>query len=138
MKKSVIIVQVSLCSLLMSCNQMDVSERAILTPPIDGPDSLLVKQFIDTGLPVVWIKTVDDEEPLYEDADAPEGCLGGSIRNATKVPGRIVVQDGNGIIYDSGKYVAKRSGMTINVRGNWSARRPKKPFKIKLQTLATT
>jgi len=136
MKKSAILVQLSLCSLLISCNQMDVSERAILTPPIDGPDSLLVKQFIDTGLPVVWIKTVDDEEPLYEDADAPEGCLGGSIRNATKVPGRIVVQDGNGIIYDSGKYVAKRSGMTINVRGNWSARRPKKPFKIKLQAKA--
>lgn len=136
MKKSVIIVQVSLCSLLMSCNQMDVSERAVLTPPIEGPDSLLVKQFLDSGLPLVWIKTVEDEEPMYEDANAPEGCLGGSIRNATKVPGRIVVQDGEGIIYDSGMYVAKRSGMTINVRGNWSARRPKKPFKIKLQTKA--
>lgn len=136
MKKSVIIVQVSLCSLLMSCNQMDVSERAVLTPPIEGPDSLLVKQFLDSGLPLVWIKTVEDEEPMYEDANAPEGCLGGSIRNATKVPGRIVVQDGEGIIYDSGMYVAKRSGMTINVRGNWSARRHKKPFKIKLQTKA--
>lgn len=136
MKKSVIIVQVSLCSLLMSCNQMDVSERAVLTPPIEGPDSLLVKQFLDSGLPLVWIKTVEDEEPMYEDANAPEGCLGGSIRNATKVPGRIVVQDGEGVIYDSSMYVAKRSGMTINVRGNWSARRPKKPFKIKLQTKA--
>ena len=136
MKQSVIIVQVSLCSLLMSCNQMDVSERAVLTPPIEGPDSLLVKQFLDSGLPLVWIKTVEDEEPMYEDANAPEGCLGGSIRNATKVPGRIVVQDGEGVIYDSSMYVAKRSGMTINVRGNWSARRPKKPFKIKLQTKA--
>lgn len=130
------LVQICLSCLLASCNQMELSERPVLISPIESSDSVLVKRFMDTGLPVVWIKTVNDEEPAYEIADAPEGCLGGSIRNATKVPGRIVVQDGEDIIYDSGNYVAKRSGMTINVRGNWSARRPKKPFKIKLQAKA--
>ena len=100
-------------------------------PPIEGPDSILVRQLLELGLPVVWIKTMDGMEPTYEDADAPPGCWGGSIRNATKVPGRIVVQGINAVLFDSGDYLDKHSGMTIKVRGNWSARRPKKPFKIK-------
>jgi hypothetical protein len=62
-------------------------------------------------------------------------CLESGIRNATKVPGRIVIETlDNGIIFDSGEYVDKESGMTVKVRGNTSARyNPKKPYKIKLQ-----
>lgn len=126
----------SVCVLLVSCDQMEMSEMPVLIPPIEGPDSVLVRQYLNTGLPVVWIKTVDDEEPVYEIADPPKGCWGGSIQHATKVPGRIVVQTLHGVVYDSGEYVEQQSGMTVKVRGNWSARKAKKPFKIKLQTKA--
>lgn len=95
-----------------------------------------VNRLLTLGLPVVEVMTVDEEEPTYEDADPPEGCLGGSIRNAVKVPGRVVVRDSTGVLYDSGDYEKAVSGMTVKVRGNWSARRPKKPYKIKLQRAA--
>ena len=88
------------------------------------------------GIPVVEVFTVDEEEPTYEDFDAPEGCLGGSIRNAVKVPGRVLMTNATDTLYDSGDYEKGVSGMTIKVRGNWSARQPKKPFKIKLQQSA--
>ena len=85
------------------------------------------------GIPVVEVFTVDEEEPTYEEIDAPEGCLGGSIRNAVKVSGRVTMSDTTGVLFDSGPYEKSVSGMTIKVRGNWSARRPQKPYKIKLQ-----
>lgn len=98
-------------------------------------DSTL-NELIKLGLPVVIVETEGSIEPTYEEVDAPEGCLGGSIRNATKEQGRVVVKDTTGIIYDSGNYVKDNSGMTVKVRGNWSARRPKKPYRIKLQKKA--
>lgn len=121
---------------LSSCEKEELTDRPNLVPPIEGSDSILVRQLLGLGLPVVWIKTMGDMEPTYEEADAPQGCWGGSIRNATKVPGRIVVQGVNSVLFDSGEYEEKQSGMTIKVRGNWSARRPKKPYKIKLQVTA--
>lgn len=129
--------------ILASCERPDTMEREALfpetpkedlQPPSDSPDSTLVMALLQLGLPVVWIQTTDSEEPSYELSDPPEGCLGGSIKNATKVSGRVVVEDQHSIIYDSGDYVAKQSGMTVKVRGNWSARRPKKPYKLKLQS----
>ena len=122
-----------LCLLLSSCS---TEYEQMPVPPTLGCDSTLVRQLLDTGLPVVWIKTIGDEEPVYEIADAPTGCWGGSITNATKVPGRVVVQDKTGVVYESGEYVEDQQGMAVKVRGNWSARRPKKPFKIKLQRKA--
>lgn len=95
-----------------------------------------INELIKVGLPVVIVETEGGIEPTYEDVDAPEGCLGGSIRNATKEPGRVVVKDTAGVIYDSGYFVEDESGMTVKVRGNWSARRPKKPYRIKLQKKA--
>ena len=100
-----------------------------------GSPSVSLLQTI--GLPVVEVITVDEEEPTYEDADAPDGCLGGSIRNAVKVPGRVLMYDATDTLFDSGPYEKSVSGMTIKVRGNWSARRPQKPFKIKLQRPAS-
>ena len=95
-----------------------------------------LNELIKLGLPVVWVETESGMEPTYEEVDAPEGCLGGSIRNATKEPGRVVIKDTAGVIYDSGNYIKGESGMTVKVRGNWSARRPKKPYRIKLQKKA--
>lgn len=95
-------------------------------------------ELLQIGLPVLQIETVNHEEPAYEEADAPEGCLGAGIKNATKVPGRVVIETlDDGIVFDSGEYLEKESGMTIKVRGNTSARyNPKKPYKIKLQKKA--
>jgi hypothetical protein len=120
------------CS-IVSCGDDGSYEPTLPVSPLNSQDSVLVRQLLDLGLPVVWIRTVDGQEPSYEIADAPRGCWGGSIKNATKVPGRIVVLSGDSVIYESGEYVDQQSGMTVKVRGNWSARRPKKPFKIKLQ-----
>ena len=94
---------------------------------------------IAAGLPVLYIETVDNELPTYEVALAPEGMAGKGIKNATKVPGRIFIEDGGVKLYDSGDYVEKTSGMTIKVRGNTTAAgsaNAKKPYKIKLQKKA--
>lgn len=94
---------------------------------------------IAAGLPVLYIETVDNELPTYEVALAPEGMAGKGIKNATKVPGRIYIEDGGVKLYDSGDYVEKKSGMTIKVRGNTTAtgsEYAKKPYKIKLQKKA--
>lgn len=88
------------------------------------------------SMPVVVINTIDEEEPTGEYVLAPEGCNGGSIRNATKVPGSIVIYKGNETLYDSGEFEEGVSGMKYKIRGNWSSWLPKKPFKIKLEKKA--
>ena len=125
-----------ICFYLSSCGESSGMEEMNTIQPSEGADSTLIRQLLEVGLPVVWIKTEDGEEPSYDIADPPEDCWGGSIKNATKVPGCIVVQGVDGIVYESGEYVENQNGMTVKVRGNWSARRPKKPFKIKLQQKA--
>lgn len=92
-------------------------------------------ELLKIGLPVLQIETIGHEEPTYEEADPPEGCLGAGIKNATKVPGRVTIETPDeGIVFDSGEYEPKGKGMTVKVRGNTSARfSQKKPYKIKLQ-----
>ncbi len=88
-------------------------------------------------IPLIIIDTVDGEEPTYEVVDHPEGCMGQSITNATKVPGRLRIVLGEETLYDSGDYEKDASGMTVKVRGNTSATYfAKKPYKIKLQKKA--
>ena len=98
-----------------------------------------LEEALGYGLPVVVVNTVNGEEPTAERVVAPEGCLGKSIINATKVPGRVRIYnpgDAENPIFDSGEYAENISGMTFKIRGNTSAKRPKNPFKIKLQTTA--
>lgn len=90
----------------------------------------------DIDLPIVEITTVDGEMPTYEVVTHPEGAMGNSITNATKVPARMTIRKGKDIIYDSGEYEEKESGITIKVRGNTSALMKKKSYKLKLQTKA--
>lgn len=101
---------------------------------LDTDESSVLTQTLSLGLPVVEIITVDGEEPTADMVAPPEGSIGQGITNATKVPGSVTVYspDGN-IIYSSGEYIKKESGMTIKVRGNTSAQGTKKPYKIKLQ-----
>ena len=90
-----------------------------------------------TGLPLLQIDTVDGELPTCEYISR-EGSGGKTITNATKVPSRMqIFEAGNSnTIYDSGDYVAKKSGCTIKIRGNTSAYGSKKTYKIKLQKKA--
>lgn len=99
-------------------------------------DDVDIQDVIDAGLPVLYVETVDGEEPTFDKVTHPEGMMGEGITNATKVPGRIRIVLGGADLYDSGDYVAKTSGMTIMIRGNTSAYANKKPYKIKLQQKA--
>ena len=92
---------------------------------------------IAIGLPVVIVNTVDGEEPTCVFVSAPEGAMGSSITDATKVPCSLAIRNTEGVLYDSGPYVKNRSGATIKIRGNTSAwyinGNGKMPYKIKLQ-----
>lgn len=92
---------------------------------------------IDTlALPVLYITTVNGEEPTCDYVSAPEGINGTSIANATKVPSRLVMTMQGKTLYDSGNYEKDTSGLTIKIRGNNSAYGDKKPYKLKLQKKA--
>ena len=98
---------------------------------------MTLSTIISKGLPVLYLETVEHEEPTCDYVSAPAGCMGATITNVTKVPGRLVVYsltDGkDSVLYDSGDYEKDVSGMTIKLRGNTSAYDAKKPYKIKLQ-----
>lgn len=87
-------------------------------------------------LPIVFINTVNAEEPTCDYVEPPEGGVSLSIANATKVPGTLTIKQGDKILYESGTYIKGESGMTVKIRGNTSAYLPKKPYKIKLQKKA--
>ena len=98
--------------------------------------SVLFEKLKSLELPVVNITTVDGEEPTCEIAETPEGCWGQGIKNANKVPSQMQIIVNGETIYDSGEYVKKESGLTVKVRGNTSAYRQKKAYKLKLQKKA--
>ena len=123
---------------LDSLMQILQDETTSMSLPTENPDQTL-EEALSYGLPVVVVNTVNGEEPTAERVFAPDGCLGESIRNATKVPGGVRIYypgDSEHPVFDSGEYSEGESGMTIKIRGNSSAMRPKNPFKIKLQKKA--
>jgi len=96
-----------------------------------------LEEIIALGLPVMVVETVNGEEPVAENVLAPEGCIGQSTRNQTRVPGRLVMIEKGDTVYDSGEYIDDVSGMTIRIRGNSTGYAYlKKPYKIKLQKKA--
>lgn len=91
-------------------------------------------KLIETGLPLLSIVTVNNEEPTCDFIEAPQGFLGTTVTNASKVSGRISIyhHDSLNTVFDSGDH-----GMTIKIRGNTSAYFiNKKPYKIKLTAKA--
>lgn len=113
-----------------------LSSHAQTTKMADSPRwpfDIPIDSLIATGLPLVSITTIDEEEPTCDFVSAPEGSLGMSINNVTKVPGRVMVILRGDTVFDSGEYEKDVSGMTIKVRGNSSAYSEKQPFKIRLQ-----
>lgn len=102
----------------------------------EGKDSIAFKEVVNCGLPVIDIETINHEWPTAEYVKAPSGYAGKSIINPTKVPGRMVMLEGDQTLYDSGDYREDVSGMTIRIRGNSSAYAEKKPYKIHLEEKA--
>jgi len=88
------------------------------------------------AIPLLVVDTERGEEPTFEQTEAPEGYWGTGIKNATKVPGRLVMTLKGDTIYDSGAYEKKASGITLKVSGNTSASQEQTPYKIKLQKKA--
>lgn len=99
--------------------------------------SISMDSLLNIGLPVVFIKTENAEEPTYTKVSHPvidgDPYMGVSITNTNKVPGSVWIQKGDSIVYDSGDFVEDESGMRIRVRGNQLASRGQYPYKIKLQ-----
>jgi hypothetical protein len=85
------------------------------------------------GLPVISINTLNGEEPTCDYITHPEGSMGESITNSTKVPCRIIITKNQEVLFDSGEYEKNVSGATIKINGNTSAYNDNKPYKIKLQ-----
>lgn len=88
------------------------------------------------SIPLLDIITENEEEPTCEIVSAPEGAWGIGILNATKVPASMKIIKNGDVLYESGEYEKKQSGLTIKIRGNTSANKPKKPYKLKLQKKA--
>lgn len=89
-----------------------------------------------SGLPIMYIETVEHEEPTADPIYASNGNIM-TIINETKVPSSMkIVKDGGEVIYDSGEYVKGESGLTVKLRGNNTNNSPKKAYKLKLQKKA--
>lgn len=109
----------------------------ILCTPRSQAQSVQARAMIERHLPVIDLTIESDHLPRCEHVEAPEGSYGIGITNVEKIPGRCVIYDADGtVLYDSGEYEKKRSGMTVKVRGNTSALREKKQYKIKLEKSA--
>lgn len=106
-----------------------------LAPFISRAQSVNYQQMAeDLVLPILYISTVNSEEPTCNYVEHPEGSIGRSITNATKVPCRLIIKKQHQTLYDSGEYQKGVSGLTIKIRGNTSAYYgSKKPYKLKLQ-----
>lgn len=95
-----------------------------------------IESIRNIGLPVIEITTIDGEFPTCDFVTHPEGSMGESITNATKVKGRLCITLLGDTLYDSGDYIKDEAGMTIKINGNTSAQHLNKPYKIKLQKKA--
>ena len=85
---------------------------------------------------IVYIQTVNDEIPTCDYVKAPEGSMGYTCINQTKVPCRITIKENGQTLFDSGDYEKSVSGATIHINGNTSSLAKLKPYKLKLQKKA--
>ena len=134
MKKSTLLFTTVLVCLLAHAQ----TTSTIVT--INETQQKTLSEIIAYGLPVVYVQTVNGEEPTCEVVYAPAGSWGTTI-NSENVHGRMTmysrIANKDSVLYDSGDYEKDVSGMSIRIRGNTSANStatgPKMPYKIKLQ-----
>lgn len=112
---------------------VDPDEPVVEDPVEEEPVPELYKTLQELSIPLVTIICENNEEPVCTEVEHPAGCWGSGIIDATKVPSRVLVTLKDEVIFDSGDYVKKESGATVKIRGNTSAYKSKKAFKIKLQ-----
>lgn len=124
--------QTSTFETLDESNEQVIPSESDTSEEIENPQGLY-ETLSAMSIPLITITCENNEEPTCKISSAPAGCIGTSIIEANKVPSRVVVSLKDEILYDSGEYVKKESGATVKVRGNTSARRSKKSYKIKLQ-----
>lgn len=124
-------------TLMLILGQVSHADTSTTMITINETKQMSLSEIISYGLPVLYVETVNSEEPTCDYVSAPPGCMSASIANATKVPGRLMiysrVDELDSVLYDSGDYEKNVSGMTIKLRGNKTAYDVKKPYKIKLQ-----
>ena len=78
----------------------------------------------------------DGAFPTFDVVSPPEGCSGLSITNNEYVQGSLRMTYKGEVVYESGDYVKKESGVRVKMRGNNSTALPnvkKKSYKIKLE-----
>lgn len=96
-------------------------------------DDSLTKTILDTNLPLLIIETIERKEPTCSYVVAPDDNFGASIVNAEYVEGNLALIDSSGVRYSSeANDDTYDYGMRIKIRGNSSAMKEKKPYKIKL------
>lgn len=93
---------------------------------IEG-DFVTKDSLLNINLPLIVINTKNGEMPSFKKAQTPEGCWGNGIKNAKKIPGRMVLVEKGKVLFDS-----EADSIKIKVRGNTTAYEDKKPYKIKL------
>ena len=92
-----------------------------------------------TGLWMVEIKTLNNEEPQGQPITHPVNPEVHNYIYTNKVPCRIIITAVNDTLYDSGEYEKNVSGATIRINGNTTAYYSDElnmPYKLKLQKAA--
>lgn len=108
-----------------------------LTPASDIEEIRSELESLD--MPLFEFTLKDGEFPTFDVAEAPEGMSGKGIMNANYVEGSLVISRLGEVLYESGEYVEKKSGVRLKVRGNTSSSQdwiPRKSYKIKLSKKA--
>jgi len=121
---------------VVCCSENGSENSPKTTIPTEIEKDSIISKYLDTNLPLVKIETVNNEEPKCDYVSPPNNCWGAGIKNATKVPGKLLILKNDDVLYYSGEYDKGNSGMTLKIRGNTSAYHDKKPYKIKLQKKA--
>ena len=131
----IIILLTFFCGLSASASSIGSATTESYENLLSTDDITDFDKYLDLGLPLLVITTDEGRDPTFELAVKPDpGCIGTGTTNAEKLPCTIRRFEPDGTLtYSSGTYEKGVSGCTLKVRGNGSALRPKKPFKVKLQ-----
>ena len=93
----------------------------------------------EMDIPVLDFRFEKNEFPTFDVLEHPEGCVGTAVINNEYVNGSFTISIKGEVVYDSGDYVNKESGVRVKIRGNTSTASPyvkKKSYKIKLSKKA--
>ena len=95
----------------------------------------VLKEYSGLGLPMIYITTVNGEEPTSSVIYGP--IRGETLTDIVPKEGRIQIYRADTLWYDSGEYQKDESGIKIRHRGNSSAVSYRnKPFKLTLEKKA--